>query len=105
MVVNVVALTSFAVIAVVGALSVTVVRVTVVAVIGNRANSRRRDMASSNFPSSSRSGRKLSSRRSCESCRTYDVLYPLCNFVANGNLQVTKNISRLFTALYEFIYV
>lgn len=51
MVVNVVALASFAVIAVVGVLPVAVVRVAVVAVVGSRANTQRRDMASSNFPS------------------------------------------------------
>lgn len=67
MVVNVVAFASFAVIAVVGALPVAVVRVTVVAVVGNRASTQRRDMASSNFPSRFLSGRELPSRRLRES--------------------------------------
>lgn len=75
MVVNVVALASFVVIAVVGVLPVAVVRVAVVAVVGNRASAQRRDMASSNFPSRSRSERELPPRRSRES---FDFIYDDC---------------------------
>lgn len=66
MVVNVVALASFVVIAVVGALPVAGVPVAVVAVVGNRASiQRRRDMAPSNLAPHFRSGRKSRSRDSC----------------------------------------
>lgn len=75
MVVNVVALASFAIIAVVGALPIAVVRVAVVAVVGSRASTQRRDMAPSNFPSRFRSGKELPSRRSRENCLTCDDCY------------------------------
>lgn len=75
MVVNVVALAPFAVNAVVSVPPVAVVRVLVAAVVGTRAGTQRRDMASPNFPSRFRSGRELPPRRSRDSYLIYNDGY------------------------------
>lgn len=96
MVVNVVALASFVVIAVVGVLPVAVVRVAVVAVVGNRASAQRRDMASSNFPSRSRSERELPPRRSCESFDLYMTIAVLFFYIFDMRM-ILKLHSKKFS--------